>query len=227
MRPAICSRARRGAGFSFVERLIFPVSTKRDPRGQRRVYNALVARSLPASKKGEGGPSMLHLVPAFSRIGEENAFAVLARAAGSCSATGATSSTSASSWPISKTPPHIVEAAIKALRDGRAVYPRHGDSAAARGRGRGPAHRRFGVDVRPISCSSRPAARSPCSWRSLCSGAPGVDILYPDPGFPIYRSMIEYSGTRPCRSPCARRTASPSPPRKTRADERAGATTSS
>jgi aspartate/methionine/tyrosine aminotransferase len=32
-------------------------------------------------------------------------------------------------------------------------------------------------------------------------GEPGVDILYPDPGFPIYRSMIEYTGARPVPVP--------------------------
>jgi aspartate/methionine/tyrosine aminotransferase len=32
-------------------------------------------------------------------------------------------------------------------------------------------------------------------------GEPGVDILYPDPGFPIYRSMIEFTGARPVPIP--------------------------
>ena len=31
----------------------------------------------------------------------------------------------------------------------------------------------------------------------LMFGEPGTDILYPDPGFPIYRSMIEFTGARP------------------------------
>jgi aspartate/methionine/tyrosine aminotransferase len=35
----------------------------------------------------------------------------------------------------------------------------------------------------------------------LMFGEPGVDILYPDPGFPIYRSMIEYTGARPIPVP--------------------------
>jgi aspartate/methionine/tyrosine aminotransferase len=49
----------------------------------------------------------------------------------------------------------------------------------------------------------------------LMFGEPGAEILYPDPGFPIYRSMIEFTGAnagRRCR--CARRTALPSRPRK-------------
>jgi aspartate/methionine/tyrosine aminotransferase len=35
----------------------------------------------------------------------------------------------------------------------------------------------------------------------LMFGEPGADILYPDPGFPIYRSMIEYTGARPVPVP--------------------------
>ena len=60
---------------------------------------------------------MLHLVPAFSRIGEENAFAVLARAA-ELQRNGRDVINLGIGQPDFKTPPHIVEAAIKALRDG-------------------------------------------------------------------------------------------------------------
>ena len=35
----------------------------------------------------------------------------------------------------------------------------------------------------------------------LMFGEPGADILYPDPGFPIYRSMIEFTGARPVPIP--------------------------
>ena len=35
----------------------------------------------------------------------------------------------------------------------------------------------------------------------LMFGEPGADILYPDPGFPIYRSMIEFTGARPVPVP--------------------------
>jgi aspartate aminotransferase len=39
----------------------------------------------------------------------------------------------------------------------------------------------------------------------LMFGEPGVDILYPDPGFPIYRSMIEFTGARPIPVPIRER----------------------
>ena len=48
----------------------------------------------------------------------------------------------------------------------------------------------------------------------LMFGAPGVDILYPDPGFPIYRSMIEFTGARPVPIPMREANDSPSRPRR-------------
>ncbi len=35
----------------------------------------------------------------------------------------------------------------------------------------------------------------------LMFGEPGAEILYPDPGFPIYRSMIEFTGATPVPVP--------------------------
>jgi aspartate aminotransferase len=46
-------------------------------------------------------------------------------------------------------------------------------------------------------------------------GEPGAEILYPDPGFPIYRSMIEFTGAAPVPVPIREEpTALPSPPRR-------------
>ena len=64
---------------------------------------------------------MLHLVPAFSRIGEENAFAVLAKAA-ELQRQGRDIINLGIGQPDFKTPAHIVEAAVKALRDGEHGY---------------------------------------------------------------------------------------------------------
>ena len=35
----------------------------------------------------------------------------------------------------------------------------------------------------------------------LMFGEPGAEIMYPDPGFPIYRSMIEFTGAKPVPIP--------------------------
>ena len=143
---------------------------------------------------------MLHLVPAFSRIGEENAFAVLARAA-ELQRNGRDVINLGIGQPDFKTPPHIVEAAIKALRDGEHGYTPATGIAPLREAVAVDLRRRFGVDVSPDLVLIAPGGKVTMFMAILMFGAPGVDILYPDPGFPIYRSMIEYTGARPVPIP--------------------------
>ena len=64
---------------------------------------------------------MLKTIAAFDRIGEENAFAVLARA-NALTAQGRDVISLGIGQPDFRTPEHIVEAAIKALRDGHHGY---------------------------------------------------------------------------------------------------------
>src|SRR5213079_3647750 len=64
---------------------------------------------------------MLRTIAAFDRIGEENAFAVLARAS-ALQAQGRDIINLGIGQPDFRTPDHIVEAAIKALRDGHHGY---------------------------------------------------------------------------------------------------------
>ena len=82
---------------------------------------------------------MLRTVAAFDRIGEENAFAVLARA-NALIAQGRDVINLGIGQPDFRTPDFIVEAAIKALRDGHHGYtPGDRHSRVARGGGRRPA----------------------------------------------------------------------------------------
>ena len=48
-----------------------------------------------------------------------------------------------------------------------------------------------------------PGGKPTMFFAILMFGQPGVEILYPDPGFPIYRSMIEYTGATPSPDPPA------------------------
>jgi aspartate aminotransferase len=143
---------------------------------------------------------MLSIVPAFSRIGEENAFAVLARATELMRA-GRDVINLGIGQPDFPTPPHVVEAAIKALRDGHHGYtPATGilplREAVAR-----DLHRRFQVGVNPDSVMIVPGGKVTMFMAILMFGEPGAEILYPDPGFPIYRSMIEFTGATPIPVP--------------------------
>ena len=157
---------------------------------------------------------MLHIVSAFSRIGEENAFAVLARAA-ALAATGREVINLGIGQPDFPTPPHIVEAAVRALRDGQHGYTPANGIKPLREAVAADLRKRHDVEVDPELVLIVPGGKVTMYMAILMFGAPGVDILYPDPGFPIYRSMIEFTRA-PTRSPsrCARRTVSPSRPKK-------------
>ena len=143
---------------------------------------------------------MLHVNPAFSRIGEENAFAVLAKA-GELGRQGRDIINLGIGQPDFATPPHIVEAAVKALRDGHHGYTAATGIAPLREAVAADLHKRHGVEVSPDLVTIVPGGKVTMYMAILMFGEPGADILYPDPGFPIYRSMIEFTGARPIPTP--------------------------
>src|SRR6202165_3341727 len=143
---------------------------------------------------------MVDTVAAFDRIGEENAFAVLGRAT-ALSAQGRDIVNLGIGQPDFATPPHIVEAAVKALRDGHHGYTPATGILALREAVPPALHRRFAVTVSPDEVMVVPGGKVTMFMSILLFGEPGVDILYPDPGFPIYRSMIEFTGARPVPVP--------------------------
>ncbi len=142
----------------------------------------------------------MRTIAGFDRIGEENAFAVLARA-GALAAQGRDIINLGIGQPDFPTPPNIVEAAVKALRDGQHGYtpatgiPQLREAVAA------DLHRRFTVEVNPDNVLIVPGGKITMFVAILMFGEPGADILYPDPGFPIYRSMIEFTGANPIPIP--------------------------
>jgi aspartate aminotransferase len=143
---------------------------------------------------------MLRTIAAFDRIGEENAFAVLARAT-ALSAQGRDIVNLGIGQPDFSTPPHIVEAAVKALRDGHHGYTPATGILAVREAAAADLAKRYGVTVSPDTVLIVPGGKVTMFMAILMFGEPGADILYPDPGFPIYRSMIEFTGARPVPVP--------------------------
>jgi aspartate/methionine/tyrosine aminotransferase len=143
---------------------------------------------------------MIPINPAFARIGEENAFAVLAKAA-ALQRQGRDIVNLGIGQPDFKTPPHIVEAAVKALRDGEHGYTDATGIAPLREAVAADLHRRYGVEISPDLALIVPGGKVTMFMAILMFGEPGADIVYPDPGFPIYRSMIEFTGARPIPAP--------------------------
>ncbi|HWM46098.1 MAG TPA: pyridoxal phosphate-dependent aminotransferase [Xanthobacteraceae bacterium] len=143
---------------------------------------------------------MLKTIPGFDRIGEENAFAVLARAT-ALAAQGRDIINLGIGQPDFRTPEHIVEAAVKALRDGHHGYTPATGILPLREAVAADLHKRFNVEVSPDEVMIMPGGKPTMFMSILMFGQPGVEILYPDPGFPIYRSMIEFTGARPVPVP--------------------------
>jgi aspartate/methionine/tyrosine aminotransferase len=136
----------------------------------------------------------------LDQLGEENAFAVLARAA-AIQASGRDVVNLGIGQPDFRTPDHIVEAAIKALRDGHHGYTPAVGIPPLREAVAADIHRRLGVSVDPELIMVVPGGKVTMFFSILMFGEPGAEIIYPDPGFPIYRSMIEYTGATPVPMP--------------------------
>jgi aspartate/methionine/tyrosine aminotransferase len=143
---------------------------------------------------------MLKTVAAFDRLGEENAFAVLARAT-QLAAAGRDIINLGIGQPDFRTPDFIVEAAVMALRDGHHGYTPAVGILPLREAVAADLDKRFDVSVSPDSVMIFPGGKPTMFMSILMFGEQGADILYPDPGFPIYRSMIEFTGARPVPVP--------------------------
>ena len=144
--------------------------------------------------------TVLRTVAAFDRIGEENAFAVLARATALARA-GRDVINLGIGQPDFATPENVVEAAVRALRDGHHGYTPATGILPLREGVAADLHRRFGVAVSPDSVVVVPGGKVTMFAAILLFGEPGAEIVYPDPGFPIYRSMIEFTGATPVPLP--------------------------
>ena len=140
--------------------------------------------------------SSLALAGRMSRLGTESAFEVLARAK-ALEAQGRSIINLGIGQPDFPTPPHIVEAAKKALADGHHGYTPANGILPLREAVAADLHRRHGVDVSPERVLIVPGGKVTMFFAIMMFGEPGAEIIYPNPGFPIYESAIRFSGATP------------------------------
>lgn len=133
------------------------------------------------------------LADRMSQLGTEAAFQVLARAT-ELEAQGRSIVNLGIGQPDFKTPPHIVEAACQALRDGHHGYTVANGILPLREAVAADLHRRHGVEVSPRRIMVVPGGKVTMFFAILMFGQPGTEIVCPDPGFPIYASVIRFSG---------------------------------
>lgn len=142
----------------------------------------------------------MHTAAALSRLGTESAFEVLARA-NALAAQGKDIINLGIGQPDFKTPDHIVEAAVKALRDGHHGYtPANGIPEAREAVAADIAkYRKVAVD--PANVMIVPGGKVTMFFAIMMFGEAGAEIMYPNPGFPIYESVINFSGAKPVPMP--------------------------
>ncbi len=137
----------------------------------------------------------MNLADNLSRLGTETAFEVLARAA-ALEREGKEIINLGIGQPDFKTPEHIVEAAVKALRDGHHGYTPANGLLELREAVAADLHKRHNVDVDPECVVVVPGGKVTMFFAILMFGELGAEIMYPDPGFPIYKSVINYCGAK-------------------------------
>lgn len=138
---------------------------------------------------------MSKLAAAMSRLGTESAFEVLARAK-ALEDQGRDIINLGIGQPDFKTPDHIVEAAVKALKDGHHGYTPANGIAELRQAVAADIAKRRGVEVDPGNILVVPGGKVTMFFAMLMFGEAGSEIIYPNPGFPIYESAINFSGAK-------------------------------
>jgi len=139
---------------------------------------------------------MIKTATSLSRLGTESAFEVLARAQ-ALAATGKDIINLGIGQPDFRTPEHIVEAGIKALRDGHHGYTPANGLPVLREAVAADLNKRHQVEVNPDNVVVVPGGKPTMFFAILMFGEAGTEIMYPNPGFPIYESVINYSGATP------------------------------
>ncbi|MBL4690609.1 MAG: pyridoxal phosphate-dependent aminotransferase [Rhodospirillales bacterium] len=143
---------------------------------------------------------MTEMAAAMARLGTESAFEVLAHAK-ALEDQGRDIINLGIGQPDVKTADHIVEAAVKALRDGHHGYtPALGLSELRHAVAADIAKRR-GVEVDPGHVLIVPGGKVTMFFAILMFGEAGAEIIYPNPGFPIYQSVINFSGAKAVAMP--------------------------
>ena len=137
----------------------------------------------------------MQLAERMSRLGTESAFEVLARAQ-KLAQQGRSIINLGIGQPDFPTPENIVAAAQKALADGHHGYTPANGILPLREAVAADILKWRGVEVDPDRIVIVPGGKVTMYFAITMFGEPGAEIMYPDPGFPIYRSVIEFSGAK-------------------------------
>ncbi len=130
-----------------------------------------------------------------SRLGTETAFKVLAEAK-KLEQKGKQIIHLSLGQPDFKTPSHIVDATTKALKDGHHGYVLPNGITECRDAVSRKIKSLYNASIDPERIIIMPGGKPTMYYAISLFGEPGAEIIYPDPGFPIYKSMIDYTGAK-------------------------------
>jgi len=136
----------------------------------------------------------MKLASSLDRLGTESAFSVLAEAK-KLEAAGNPMIHLGLGQPDFKTPKHVVEAAKKALDDGHHGYVLSNGILECRQAVTRWIKKRYNAEVDPERITIMPGGKPTMHYAIQCFGEPGAEIIHPTPAFPIYESMINYTGS--------------------------------
>jgi aspartate/methionine/tyrosine aminotransferase len=138
----------------------------------------------------------LRFTERMSRCGTEGAFEVLAQAR-RLEATGRDIIHLEIGEPDFATPDNIIDAAVVALREGYTHYTPASGIMSVREATARYVTRRTGVDVVPEQVVLVPGSKNLLHFALLALVEEGDEVILPDPGYPVYRSLVEFIGARP------------------------------
>jgi aspartate/methionine/tyrosine aminotransferase len=142
----------------------------------------------------------MKLASRMGRLGTETAFEVLA-AARALEAQGKEIIHLEIGEPDFDTPGNIIEAACRALRSGKTHYtPAAGVPELRQAIANYIASTR-GIDVSPDQVVVVPGGKPIMFYVIMALAEEGDEVIYPNPGFPIYESMINFVGAKPVPMP--------------------------
>src|ERR1700758_3805782 len=140
------------------------------------------------------------LADRMARLGTESAFEVLARAK-AMEAPGHKMIHLEIGEPDFPTAPHIVEAAVEALHAGAPHYVPAPGIPPLRQAVAAFLERTGRMRVPPDRVVVTPGAKPIMFFTILALAGPGDEVLYPDPGFPMYESITSFAGATPVPVP--------------------------
>lgn len=142
----------------------------------------------------------MRLAKSMGRLGTETAFEVLARAR-ALEAQGREVVHLEIGEPDFDTPQHIIDAACKALNSGYTHYTPSAGIPELRQAIAEEMSRTRGIPVEPENVVVTPGGKPIMFYAILALAEPGDEVIYPNPGFPIYESMINFTGAKPVPIP--------------------------